>query len=270
MSWPVEAGSLILTPSHHYRGGGNKPNEKLNNGSVSMLWMVNESSAAGLAVTPSRINWMDEDLENMQPKSPMNSAYRILERLPFNRRTYKDTNGKTRYRPCIDLEILIISPPYIRRPHMSKPRIIRPNQKIHISTCFIHGYTPLAKFGRDIDQGVSLAKIVGVGQKDRLDWIPEEFEKYIEADLFDVSQIPVILYHCTERNHPEGTENQLKRLGFLAGIRTCLSHLFTLKPGAQLCLGQQAKVLKQYCGITYFPNYLTKSSKTIWITLSVF
>ncbi|KAJ3476738.1 hypothetical protein NLI96_g10956 [Meripilus lineatus] len=188
--------------SHSDVGGGNKPNEELNNGSVPVLWMVIQSSAAGLAVTPSRVNWVDDALRNMRPKSPMNVAYKALEFLPFNRKTYKGVDGKT------------------WRPHMSKPRIIRANQKIHISTCFIEGYEPLAKFERGTE--VSLEDIVGkgVGKENRLDWIPNELKKYIETDLFDISQIPDILHdYCTTRIHPEGSKVQLERLGFLACVR---------------------------------------------------
>lgn len=93
-------------------------------------------------------------------------------------------------------------------------------KKIHISTCFIENYQPLARFERGME--VSLADIVGqgIGKKDRLDWIPKGLEEYIETDLFDISQIPYILHHCTAHDHPEGTKNQLERLGFLAGVRT--------------------------------------------------
>lgn len=73
------------------------PNEELNNGSVPVLWMVNQSSAAGLAVTPSRIDWVDAALKSMKPKSAMNLGYRALEILPFARKTYKSSDGRTRY-----------------------------------------------------------------------------------------------------------------------------------------------------------------------------
>ena len=117
---------------------------------------------------------------------------------------------------------------------MSKPRLIRANQKIHISTCFIEGYQPLAKFERGTE--VSLMDIVGkgVGKDNRIDWIPKELDKYIEPDLFDVSQIPNILHdYCTTRNHPEGTKARLERLGFLAGVRKYLIG-FQLNSGFEL------------------------------------
>ncbi|KAJ3475673.1 hypothetical protein NLI96_g11682 [Meripilus lineatus] len=182
--------------SHSDVGGGNMPNEELNNGSVPVLWMVNQSSAAGLAVTPSRIDWVDAALKSMKPKSAMNLGYRALEILPFARKTYKSND-----RIC------------------PNPGSSNETKKIHISTCFIENYQPLARFERGME--VSLADIVGqgIGKKDRLDWIPKGLEEYIETDLFDISQIPYILHHCTAHDHPEGTKNQLERLGFLAGVR---------------------------------------------------
>lgn len=86
---------IALNPGIAHSGGGNMPHDRPNRESIPLLWMVNQSSAVGLSVIPSKIVWVDDDLKKMKPEDSMNFGYKLLEILPLSRRTY-DQDKKTR------------------------------------------------------------------------------------------------------------------------------------------------------------------------------
>ncbi len=77
-------------------GGGNVDNTKLNNTTIPVLYMVNQSSIVGLDVTPSNIKWDEARLRTMKPTNSMKWYYRILEIFPIRRLTYRDGASTTR------------------------------------------------------------------------------------------------------------------------------------------------------------------------------
>lgn len=90
--------------------------------------------------------------------------------------------------------------------------------------CFIVDYVPKATCDPQ-ELGVDFKDLAGKGvdKENRLDWIEEGFKRFIEEDLFDVSQIPEILERCT--TSPTGQKDpqievDSQRLIFLTGIGT--------------------------------------------------
>ncbi|KAJ3486876.1 hypothetical protein NLI96_g3923 [Meripilus lineatus] len=202
--------------SHSDVGGGNVPNAQLNNASVPVLWMVNQSIAAGLSVTPSDVDLSVAKLKNMQTNDSMTFWYRILEFLPLHWSTYDERKKK-------------------KRLHRSSPRVIKPTQKLHISICFIDGYKPLATCHPQMN--IDLDEIVGQGKLDQLDWIDSSYAQHLEKDLFDITQIREIFDRWAESQDQDSSpeaKTDLQRLVFLASVRE----------GAQAIL-QEDKNLKQ-------------------------
>lgn len=81
-------------------GGGNVDNSELNNASVALQWMVNESATAGLIVEPSKVIWDMEKLRTMRPTKSLTLPYRIIEILPITHLTYRNPTEIARYVIC--------------------------------------------------------------------------------------------------------------------------------------------------------------------------
>ena len=88
---------LSLTYSQTHRGGGNVPNEDLNNASVVLQWIVNQSIFLGLRVQSPKVEWNWQKLEDMRPKNPMTPLFRIIEMIPFTQLTYKNSTHTAWY-----------------------------------------------------------------------------------------------------------------------------------------------------------------------------
>ena len=78
-------------------GGGNVPNAELNNASVTLQWMINQSATAGLRFESSTVKWDVDDLARMRPKNSMTLLYRLIELLPITHLTYQSATETAWY-----------------------------------------------------------------------------------------------------------------------------------------------------------------------------
>ena len=72
-------------------GVENVNNPELNNATITLQWMVNQSIIAGLRMMPSKVEWKMERLAKMRPKESMTLPYRLIEAFPFKQLTYKNS-----------------------------------------------------------------------------------------------------------------------------------------------------------------------------------
>jgi hypothetical protein len=95
-----------------------------------------------------------------------------------------------------------------RSPHLSKPRVIKPGQKIHASVAFIKNYAPIAilRIGNWRD-------ILGKGSRSEISWA-DGLRDILELDLFDLSNTQALIEDAPHDN------TSLDRLRFLSSTRT--------------------------------------------------
>ncbi|KAJ7463743.1 hypothetical protein FB451DRAFT_459560 [Mycena latifolia] len=162
--WDVK--EVWFPGTHSDIGGGLEKNIELNLSSVSLLWMENEATSAGLRLKPrpSGGSWQMSELLKDNRHESLRGFWRFMEHLPLKRLTCKKLDEVT------------------RTPHRGAGRIIVPGQRIHISIAFTKLYAPRAKFLSETH--VEWESLVGKGIN--LAW-SSQLAKEVELDLFDAS-----------------------------------------------------------------------------------
>ncbi|KAJ7488829.1 hypothetical protein FB451DRAFT_1024522, partial [Mycena latifolia] len=195
--WDVK--EVWFPGTHSDIGGGLEKNIELNLSSVSLLWMENEATSAGLRLKPrpSGGSWQMSELLKDNRHESLRGFWRFMEHLPLKRLTYKKLDEVT------------------RTPHRGAGRIIVPGQRIHISIAFTKPYAPRAEFLSDTH--IEWASLVG--KEMDLVW-SSQLANDIELDLFDASfMIEAVDQLRALRDKGDMTENLdywVERLRFMA------------------------------------------------------
>ena len=83
----------FTSDSHVNSGGGTQLNVELDLGKTPCLWMKYEATSSGLDLKPGKVEWDWQRLDDVQES--LTGSWRILERLPFKRLTYKGGSSTT-------------------------------------------------------------------------------------------------------------------------------------------------------------------------------
>ncbi|KAN0091571.1 Uncharacterized alpha/beta hydrolase domain (DUF2235) domain containing protein [Tylopilus felleus] len=129
----AEIKEVWFAGSHSDVGGKHRPGESHQSGNVSLLWMRREAAANGLALQPTDIVWVPDDLD-FGIKNSMTPIWRAIEYMPIKHQVSFSGSGEDG-----------------RRSHLLQPRRIIPGQKVHASILYANLYQPHATLGEGFD-----------------------------------------------------------------------------------------------------------------------